>query len=86
MLYSRNISFRKRNICGKVYLVSPGPSIELNGVAEWTWDQLEQPRAAPEVARLISTEYGIPEAEALADTEELLTALVEAGALRTVSS
>jgi hypothetical protein len=84
MLYSRNIRFRKRNICGTFYLVSPGPSIELEGVAEWLWDQLEQPRSAPELARLVSTAYDVPEAEALADTEELLATLVEAGALRTV--
>jgi Coenzyme PQQ synthesis protein D (PqqD) len=86
MVYSRNIRFRKRNDCGKIYLVSPASSIELDGVAEWIWDQLEQPSSVPELARRVSAEYDVPEAEALADTEEFLAALAEAGALRTVSS
>jgi hypothetical protein len=68
-----------REIDGQVVIVSPEDSVlhELNPTASAIWRHATGERTGAQIAAALAEEYEVSEAVALADTEELLAALVE---------
>lgn len=58
--------------------VATGNYFSLNAVATEVWQGLQEKQAPPEIARLLSTKYGIDEATAQADVKELIAELRDA--------
>lgn len=77
----RSIVARVRNIRGKLLVATDSGAWELDEVGAFVFKCIDGVSTMSEIGRQIATEYGISEAEALADGAEFVADLVRFGAV-----
>jgi len=68
-----------REVDGEVVIISPEDSVlhELNETASFIWKSATGERSTEEIARGLAEEFDVADAEALADTRELVQVLLQ---------
>lgn len=79
----RRPDVRIRNFRGKLFLASGANAVELDEVAAFIFGQIDGVSTVQQIGERVAQEYDVSVAEAVGDTAELLTQLVEAAVVET---
>lgn len=75
---SRRPDIRIRKFRGKLFVSSGANALELDEVAAFIFSQIDGVSTVQQIGERVAREYDVSVAEAVADSAELLTQLVEA--------
>jgi pyrroloquinoline quinone biosynthesis protein D len=76
---SRRSDVRIRRFRGKLYVASGEEALELDEVASFIFTRADGVATLQQIGEMVAREYDISVAEAVADSAELFTQLLEAG-------
>ncbi len=90
--YARSQTIVARRVAGELILVpvdarssdvvaKAADLYALNDTGAELWDALDEPRSAPELARILMSDFAIAHAQATKDVEAFLTDMLQIGAI-----